>query len=103
MAKTSKLRPHQRPIVTRFAFVMSLRQSPSGKMFDFVVPCEPEEATSFVVMEWNARHMMWATSETAGPFGVVVEGRHWKLRYNEARMAADVQDEALALKYGIER
>lgn len=102
MAKTSKLRPHQRSIVTRFVFVMPLRTTPSNKMFDHVVPCEPEDATSYAIMEWDARHLMWNTSDVVE--AIMVETPElWRQFYERARDDADSRDRFLAQHYGVER
>ncbi len=83
-------------IVTRFAFVLPLKDMPSGKMFDYVVPCAPDDAQGFTIMEWNVNALKWIISEDVdhtGPFDNI----------DDAVAAAKARDLVLAEQYGVAR
>lgn len=89
------LKPHQRPIVTRFAFVMPMRNH--GER---VVPCEPDEAQSFAVWEWEPHNGAFAIPDREGN---TFTGADMGVAYRRARAAAEAQDLALARLYGVAR
>lgn len=80
-------------IVTRFTFVLPLKEMPSGKLFDYVVPCDPAVAAGFSIMEWSVDNMKWIISEDVGPFDNI----------NDAVSAAEARDRVLAEQYGVAR
>lgn len=87
----TRLRPHQKPILTRFAFVMPLMPATRTD----VVPCEPGDATNYAVVTWHpwTRNFNFV-SET---FPAGAKG------YKAAQARAQELDKTIAAQWGVKR
>jgi hypothetical protein len=94
-------RPHQRPLLTRFAFVQ-----PTRWLYNVgPIPCEREDAECFVVWEWEATAVESEdSSERVGAWikGPVYQGDDMNVAYERARDWATQRDGEIAMEHGVE-
>lgn len=64
----ARLRPHQKPILTRFALVMPVR-----KQGEIVVPCEPDDAEAFRLLAYRPRTATFDVVETFNDYALARE------------------------------
>lgn len=95
-----KLKPHQRPILTRYAFVMPVKLIPWHELPDttkITVPCEPEDAEVYRVVEYvpSTGNLIVRHTVTRLP--------KWKLSFALAQTMAEDLDRVRAAAWGTPR
>lgn len=95
-----KPRPHQRPILTRFAFVMpikSIHVRDGANSGERTIPCEPEEANIFLLMAWEPEDREFVE---VGSFMKLTYGED---AYSKAMARSVTLDAEIAARYGERR